>query len=230
MLQKVENPCSKVKTEIKGRASGTQDSTHNIITTSLRDIREQSAIYLPKLDSLKQTIRRARKRSLNVPPEPESFKSPVIPEGYKKTNKGDNFLQYDSGTNSEDQRILIFGTTSNIEMLSTSNIWLADGTFKTAPNLFYQLYVIHALKGGPNIFEDGHLLPCLFVLLTNKSEDIYARIWKEIRKLCPDACPSHPIVDFELAAIKSFSLNYPGTQVKGYFFIYPKICGGKFKN
>ena len=59
-------------------------------------------------------------------------------------------------------------------MLNTSNIWLADGTFKTAPNLFYQLYVIHALKGGPNILEDGHLLPdgnkcpCLSCFQTNQ--------------------------------------------------------------
>ena len=207
--------CSKVKTVINRRAFDTQDSTHNILTSSLRDVSEQSAVCLPKLDSLKQTIRRARKRALNVPPEPERFNTLVIPESYKKTNKGDEFLQYDSGTNIEDQ---IFGTASNIEVLNTSNIWMADGTFKTAPNLFYQLYVIHALKGGPNILEDGHLLPCLFVLLSNKSENIYALMWNEIKILCPQECPSHLLVDFEQAAINAFYLNFPGTQVKGCFF------------
>ena len=184
----------------------------------MRNVSEQSAVCLPKLYSLKQTIRRARKRALNVPPEPERFNTLVIPESYKKTNKGDEFLQYDSGTDIEDQRILIFGTASNIEVLNTSNIWMADGTFKTAPNLFYQLYVIHALKGGPNILEDGHLLPCWFVLLSNKSENIYALMWNEIKFVCPQACPSHLIVDFEQAAINAFYLNLPGTQVKGCFF------------
>ena len=178
--------CLKVKTTIKRRAYDTQDGTHNILTSSLKDIREYSAIYLPKLDSLKQTIRRARKRALNVPPEPETFDTLVIPEAYKKTSKGDRFLLYDSGTGSENQRLLIFGTASNIDMLNTSNIWLADGTFKTAPNLFYQLYVIHALKGGPNILEDGHLLPSLFILLSNKSENIYGRMWEQIKILCPN--------------------------------------------
>ena len=43
----------------------TQDSTHNILTSSLKDIREHSAIYLPKLDSLKQ-IQKARKRALHL--------------------------------------------------------------------------------------------------------------------------------------------------------------------
>ena len=190
----------------------------------MKDIREHSAIYLPKLDSLKQTIRRARKRAMNVPTEPETFDTLVIPEAYKKTSKGDRFLLYDSGTGSENQRLLIFGTASNIDMLNTSNIWLADGTFKTAPNLFYQLYVIHALKGGPNILEDGHLLPSLFILLSNKSENIYGRMWEQIKILCPNACPSHLIVDFELAAINSFSLNFPRTQNKRMFLSFnPKF-------
>ena len=188
---------------------------HNILTSLLKDIREHSAIYLPKLDSLKQTIRRPCKRALNVPPEPETFDTLVIPEAYKKISKGDRFLLYDFGTG-ENQRLLIFSTASY--MLNTSNIWLADGTFKTASNLFYQLYVIHALKGAPNILEDGHLLPSLFILLSNKSENIYGRMWEQIKILCPNACPSHLIVDFELAAINSFSLNFPGNQIKGGFF------------
>ena len=32
-----------------------------------------------------------------------------------------------------------FRTQSNVEMLSASQIWLADGTFKTAPSLFAQV-------------------------------------------------------------------------------------------
>ena len=58
----------------------------------------------------------------------------------------------------------------NLEMLNTSQIWLSDGTFKTAPTLFAQVYCIHGLRGGPNLLEDGHLLPSLFVLLPNKME------------------------------------------------------------
>ena len=58
---------------------------------------------------------------------------------------------------------------------------------------------------GPNILGDGHLLPSLFILLSNKSENIYGRMWEQIKILCPSACPFHLIVDFELAATNSFS-------------------------
>ena len=43
-------------------------------------------------------------------------------------------------------------------------------------------------------------------------------MWEEIKILCSNACPSHLIVDFELAAINSFSLSFPGTQINGCFF------------
>ena len=89
---------------------------------------------------------------------------------------------------------------------------------QNSSKLVYQLYVIHALKGGPLPLEDGHLLPCLFILLTHKSAEIYDIMWSEVKKLCPDSTPSHLIVDFERAAIIPFSVQYPDTQIKGCFF------------
>ena len=89
-------------------------------------------------------------------------------------------------------------------MLQLSSVWLADGTFKTAPSLFTQVYVIHALRGGPDLMKDGHLLPSLFVLLPNKTEATYTRMWEQVKLLFPQAEPAEMLMDFELAAINSF--------------------------
>ena len=65
-------------------------------------------------------------------------------------------------------------------MLRNSQIWVADGTFKSVPALFTQVYVIHSLRGrGDQVLslEVGHLLPGLFVLLKNKTEAVYLRMW-----------------------------------------------------
>ena len=82
-------------------------------------------------------------------------------------------------------------------MLKGAQCWLADGKIKTAPALFTKLYVIHALRGGPNPMEDGHLLPSLFVLLANKTEVTYMRMWEQIQTLCHDDLPTHLIVDLK---------------------------------
>ena len=140
---------------------------------------------------------------------------------YQRTSKNENLLLYDSGF--EERRIWIFGTKTNTEKLELAPIFLADGTFKTAPILFEQVYVIHALRGGPEQFENGHLLPSLFVLLTKKTDDVYMRMWEVIQQLCPGAQPTHMLMDFERAAINSFSHFWPHTTVKSCFFHFTHI-------
>ena len=115
-------------------------------------------------------------------------------------------------------RIVLFATKENIEYLSMSSIWLADGTFKTVPTLFCQLYTVHCLVGGSNPFENGHLLPCLYALLPNKMQSTYIRMWEIIRQACPNSQPHYLFVDFEQAAINSFNIIWPLTQVKACFF------------
>ena len=206
----------KVKVGIKRRARDSNDPVHHIVGDELEDAATETVIKLPKIDSLKRTIRRERQIVNAVPAQPDSLEELIIPPEYTFTAKGDNFLLYDSGDGP--QRFIIFGTQINIEMLNTSQIWLCDGTFKTAPRLFAQVYCIHGLRGGPNLLEDGHLLPSLFILLPNKTEVTYTRMWEQIKILCPDAMPTNMIMDFEIGAINSFRSLWPFTEVKGCFF------------
>ena len=91
-----------------------------------------------------------------------------------QTLDGKKFLMYDSGPGLD--RVLMFATEENRNILSNSS--MADGTFKTAPSLFGQLYTIHGLAGGVYPFRDGHLLPCIYVLLPGKNSFHYNRMWQ----------------------------------------------------
>ena len=64
---------SKLKAGMKRSASLAQVGTHTILTNSISELDQGSAVKLPKLNSLKQTVHRARKRAANVPPEPNSL-------------------------------------------------------------------------------------------------------------------------------------------------------------
>ena len=121
---------------------------------------------------------------LAVQVQPATLDQLALSDEYQKTAKGEQLLLYDSGA-ADAHRFLISGTQTNLQMLQSSRCWLADGTFKRAPSLFTQVYVVHGLRGGPDLAKDGHLLPSLFVLLVNKTDAIYMRMWEQIRILCP---------------------------------------------
>ena len=103
-------------------------------------------------------------------------------------------------------------------MWSYSHLWRADGTLKTVPSLFYQLYVIHAFKGGPNLIFTGHIFPSLYILLPNKTQQTYSNMWNKVLDLCATACPTHLIVDFEIASINAFSQHFLTIKFQGCFF------------
>ena len=108
------------------------------------------------------------------------------------------------------------------EMLEFSKYRLTSSlsarSFLDNPTLFAQVYVIHGLRGGPNLSQDGHLLPCLFVLLPNKTQATYRRMWEQVQLLCPLAHPAEILMDFEKAAMTSFEHTWPTSMVKGCFF------------
>ena len=119
--------CLETKAGIKRNAAQTQDSTHHIVGVSVSNITDGTAAKFPKLNSLKRTIQRERRKANFVPVQPESSVELEIPMDYMKTAKNEPFLLYDSGQ--EERRILIFGAQKNIEMLELSQIWLVDGTW-----------------------------------------------------------------------------------------------------
>ena len=74
---------------------------------------------------------------------------------------------------SEDQ-ILLFTTQANIQHLAQASFWMIDGTFRTVPKIFGQLYTIHA----PVSRENSRILLLVYSLLTGKSEEIYRCLLK----------------------------------------------------
>ena len=58
-------------------------------------------------------------------------------------DKFQEMLLYDSGMHDK-ERLLLFGSGETIKcMAALADFWLADGTFKVVPSIFFQLYTIH---------------------------------------------------------------------------------------
>lgn len=91
-----------------------------------------------------------------------------------------------------------------------------DGTFKTVPNLFYQLYTIHAPVG------QLHSVPLVYVLMTSKKEELYKLMLQELSDFAAEnhieLCPEVIITDLELAAINASKHEFPTTTNKACNF------------
>jgi len=139
-----------------------------------------------------------------------------IADEYTKTMKGEQFLIFDSGASQD--RILIFSNENNLKLMDQSTNWLVDGTFKTVPSLFYQLFTIHVLiqKG------DQTVSPTIYALLTDISQLTYTRFLKYLLEIKPSLNPTSVIMDFELASMNAFKTVFPHAEQQGCFFHFSK--------
>ncbi len=128
----------------------------------------------------------------------------------QQTLRGENFLAFDSGSDDPD-RFLLFTTEENLDILEVNTVWHADGTFKSCPSLFYQIYTVHAVM-------NGHTIPLVYFLLQRKTEDQYVKALNQLKQQNPCLEPSEVVVDFEKAPINAFLTVFPKVQVRGCFF------------
>ncbi|KAG8180604.1 hypothetical protein JTE90_018222 [Oedothorax gibbosus] len=207
---------------MKEKVKDTNDTPQNILCDVASGCSRSAAGQMPNSAALKKTIRRTRAQVSHVPVVPSSLNELDLPAVYCKTEKGADFLLYDSGSTSSNDRILVFGTNENLNFLQNSKHWFADGTFKTSPNLFTQLYTIHAIVKNENV-------PVLFALLPSKSEAIYKKLFNAIKSLNPQLNPQTILLDFERAAMNAFLASFPTASVRGCFFHFSQAIWRKIQ-
>ncbi|RNA31545.1 hypothetical protein BpHYR1_018914 [Brachionus plicatilis] len=108
------------------------------------------------------------------------------------THTCENFVLFDSGS-VDPQRIIIFGTTKNLELLNSKSTWFIDGTFDISPDVFTQLFTFNIIKGGKN-------LPLVYAFLPNKEQPSYGRVFMFISKNVSNK-PEFIVSDFEQAIL-----------------------------
>ncbi|CAF0868187.1 unnamed protein product [Rotaria sordida] len=183
----------------------------NIIATTSREIQP----CLPRKDALRQQIKRA-KRVCDEEVEPKTLGDFTLPDAYSITLSGMHFAKdITDGT----ERILLFTTSENLKWLQEAKFWIMDGTFKTVPTLFRQLYSIHAPAGGNVTFR---IVPLVYALMSNKSEELYQRLFQELNELADEneleLKPDFVLTDFEKGSINAVKSEYPSAQSKGCHF------------
>ncbi|KAF0756715.1 Uncharacterized protein FWK35_00015087 [Aphis craccivora] len=106
-----------------------------------------------------------------------------------KTIKDEDFLL----VNNNKTNILGFSTVRNVQALCSLNTIFIDGTYKSCPKLFYQLFTIHGVL-------NNNYIPLVYFLLPSKKNDIQFN-------------PVRMYVDFEKAIHTAANVVWPSIQI-----------------
>lgn len=175
---------------------------------------EEVLANLPQRNDIIRTINRVQNRMR--PQIPNSLEDLHIVSPYTMTISGDQFLQYDSGADNND-RFIMFYTRDGLEKLCNSRMILCDGTFKTAPSLFYQLYSIHGIV-------NNYTFPLIYVLATRKDQAFYTNMLTQLKSHAEDIFnnlnPQYISADFEIPFINAARTVFPDSTLHGCLFHY----------
>ena len=132
----------------------------------------------------------------------------MLPQPYTVTNAWERLMLYD---NNREDRLLLFGTDRSIDHLAQCNLWFMDGTFKTSPLQFTQLYSIPGSLEGRNI-------ACAYALLPDKRANTYIELLRQLQQLPNNVIPADINIDFERGMIGAIRQVYPLCPIYGCLF------------
>ncbi|CAF1334403.1 unnamed protein product [Rotaria magnacalcarata] len=167
---------------------------------------EQLNIRLPK--AAVNSFYKKRSRRYPAHPKTQEFH---IPDYYCKNNRGEDLIIYDNYKEEFEGRLLMFSTPKLLSALFNSDVILCDGTFKTRPLLFQQVYVLMGKYHGETI-------PLFWCLTSCRTQSLYAVIWKKLKKIAKHMKltwkMTQCMMDFERAVINSFHDAFPNVDLK----------------
>lgn len=109
-------------------------------------------------------------------------------------------------------RIVVFGTPRNMALLGESKEWYLDGTFKSCPSIFYQIYTIQ-IK-----LPEGNIVPVVYSLLPGKTQQTYHELLSILTNFLNNSRPECVHMDFEISMVKEIEKSFPGVQIIGCNF------------
>lgn len=160
---------------------------------------------LPTFDSSRQAINRIRTSNVDGGVNPTS--DVQISRELQTTLNGMKFLFEDT---QDGDRILVFTTAENLNILRKNLYWLVDGTFDIAPKMYTQLFSFHATFFGKS-------LPLIYCLLPDKNKNTYVKVLRLISYHL-DVAPNSINCDFEKGIHSAILKVWKLCSIYGCFF------------
>lgn len=216
------NEIESLKNEIKYRAAENPTlPTRHLIDVALSG---QPRHIILNVGSRKATAKMVQRiRNSAFPPLPPNIENIDLPDFLTKTMTDDNFYRYGPGkyhVDNELKNVMIFYSDEFSEKLKDHDVWAVDGTFFVTPTPFYQLITI-------SFIQNHHAFPSIFILIEDKSQEIYFKLYTLIKILIPELNPRIILCDFEIANINALVGTWPECQIQGCYFHFAQCIWRK---
>ncbi|XP_013198864.1 uncharacterized protein LOC132904259 [Amyelois transitella] len=217
----IDEALFKCKQDVSSPEFPTVTSVYNAAVASYKNSGFDLIQKIPPLKSVKSTLYRARNASKGM----KKIKYTNLAEVEIPSTCMD-FLLADYSY--DEQRILVFSSQRSRAVISQGKHFMGDGTFKSCPTPFLQLYTIHCDIGSTD--KSTNIIPVAYALLSSKDTDTYEKLFYIIKSQIPDWNPITFKTDFEMAAMNAIISVFPNVIRKGCYFHFSKAVWKKGKD
>lgn len=213
-----ENEALYLAWRIKNRSIETRERPREIIDAELNLTTAAISQILPSYNNMIDGITRLRRSGRILENDHE------IPDNIRYTYSGELFVKHcekEDGANSA--TFILFSTETHLDYLKISKNWYCDGTFRTCPSQYRQIYTIMGDIKGYNF-------PLVYFIMKEKSKAVYLKVLQKLKDLTNNYTPDNITIDFEMAAFLAIKEIYPQTQIMGCFFHFTQILYRKIQN
>jgi len=203
-LKEIMNHREVLKTEAM---SGSLNKPRRMIRSANHELSAEVIAQLPSTDASRQAINRIRSSNVDGGVNPTCRENVSISRELQTTFNGMKFLFEDT---QDGDRVLVFTTTDNLNIMRKNLDWLVDGTFSIAPKIYTQLFSFHASYFGKN-------LPLVYCLLPDKTKKTYVKMFK-LLSYHLDVAPDSINYDFEKGIHSAIRTKWTLCQICGCFF------------
>ena len=131
---------AKIVAKVKERVVNEKLAVNRIYREETRAVADDTETLqlLPTFATMKSGLYKSRKE--NFGPVPATLAEFVVPERLRRLDNGESFLLFQS----EDKKIVVFGTEKDFATVCTADKLFVNGTFDAVPKFFRQLFTIHS--------------------------------------------------------------------------------------
>lgn len=181
----------------------------------------------PTYKNAKTSLCFERRKILGTVENPESSLDINFRQETISFSDGKSFLHLDY-LNEDGKRVLVFSGEETENFLTNGRTFFFDGTFKSCPKQFVQLYSIHVDWASTD--TETNVYPAIFALLPDKKETTYRNLLLKLKASFPRWNPGMIKLDFETAAINACRQEFPNSVISGCNFHFNQCLWRKIQS